>query len=62
MPVQLPYATEGGSPMKFTTAPRDLTTGSPARSLLLYAIPMLASMFFQQAYSLADSWIAGNRI
>lgn len=48
--------------MKFTTAPRDLTTGSPARSLLLYAIPMLASMFFQQVYSLADSWIAGNRI
>lgn len=44
------------------TRPRDLTEGKPLPVLTLYAIPMLASMFFQQAYNLADSWIAGNRI
>lgn len=47
---------------KLTIAPKDLTIGSPAGKLLLYALPMLASMFFQQAYNLADSWIAGNYI
>lgn len=47
---------------KLTVAPKDLTVGPPANKLLLYALPMLASMFFQQAYNLADSWIAGNYI
>lgn len=47
---------------KPTITPKDLTTGSPAKKLLFYALPMFASMFFQQAYNLADSWIAGNYI
>ncbi len=40
----------------------DLTEGVPIRVLAVYAIPMLISMFFQQAYNLADSWIAGNLV
>lgn len=48
--------------MKFTVTPKDLTTGSPARKLFFYSLPMLVSMFFQQAYNLADSWIAGTRL
>lgn len=40
----------------------DLTVGIPVKVLSLYAIPMLISMFFQQAYNLVDSWIAGNYI
>lgn len=42
--------------------PADLTTGHPLKNLTLYALPMLVSMFFQQAYNLIDSWIAGNQI
>ena len=41
---------------------QDLTVGIPVKVLSLYAIPMLISMFFQQAYNLVDSWIAGNYI
>ncbi|MGN0158011.1 MAG: MATE family efflux transporter [Brotaphodocola sp.] len=41
---------------------QDLTVGSPLKVLSIYAIPMLISMFFQQAYNLVDSWIAGNYI
>ena len=29
----------------------DLTVGTPVKVLSLYAIPMLISMFFQQAYN-----------
>ncbi len=42
--------------------PTDLTVGHPLTVLTLYAIPMLISMFFQQAYNLVDSWIAGNQL
>lgn len=48
--------------MKLHIRPKDLTSGSPLICLTLYMIPMFISMFFQQAYNLADSWIAGNRI
>lgn len=41
---------------------QDLTAGKPLKVLSIYAIPMLISMFFQQAYNLVDSWIAGNYI
>lgn len=41
---------------------QDLTVGSPVKVLSIYALPMLISMFFQQAYNLVDSWIAGNYI
>ena len=41
---------------------KDLTQGVPVRVLSVYALPMLISMFFQQAYNLVDAWIAGNYI
>jgi len=41
---------------------QDLTVGTPVKVISIYAIPMLISMFFQQAYNLVDSWIAGNYI
>ncbi len=41
---------------------QDLTIETPLKVLSIYAIPMLISMFFQQAYNLVDSWIAGNYI
>lgn len=37
-----------------------MTVGIPVRVLSVYALPMLVSMFFQQAYNLVDGWIAGN--
>lgn len=40
----------------------NLTEGRPVRVLSRYAVPMLISMFFQQAYNLVDGWIAGNSI
>lgn len=48
--------------MQSLIRPKDLTQGRPLPALTLYALPMFASMFFQQAYNLADSWIAGNCI
>lgn len=42
--------------------PTDLTFGPPLPVLCRYALPMLVSMFFQQAYQMADSWIAGRCI
>jgi len=49
----------GGAKLKNT---RDLTRGNCAGVLCVYALPMLISMFFQQAYNLVDSYIAGNYI
>lgn len=46
--------------MKTNARPKDLTIGNPLTVLLAYSLPMFASMFFQQAYNLVDSWIAGN--
>lgn len=48
--------------MKKYVRTNDLTVGSPLPVLLYFSLPMFASMFFQQAYNLADSWIAGNYI
>ncbi|WP_125142636.1 MATE family efflux transporter [Clostridium transplantifaecale] len=48
--------------MKELIRPKDLTAGRPLPVLLSYSLPMFAGMFFQQAYNLADSWIAGNHI
>lgn len=44
------------------SVPKDLTTGRPLPVIALYAVPMLISMFFQQAYNLIDGWIAGKHI
>lgn len=38
----------------------DLIQGSPAKSLLIFAIPMILGNLFQQFYNMADSMIVGN--
>ncbi len=40
----------------------DMTTGSPAKHILLFALPMLIGNLFQQVYNLADSIIVGNYV
>ena len=37
-----------------------LTLGSPAKSLFLFALPMILGNLFQQFYTMADSMIVGN--
>lgn len=41
---------------------KDMTQGKPAKVLLLFSLPMLLSMTFQQLYNIADSVIAGKFI
>jgi len=39
---------------------QDMTTGSPAKKILLFSIPVLIGMLFQQLYSTVDSVIVGQ--
>lgn len=39
---------------------KDLTVGSPGRSLIMFTIPLFISVIFQQMYNIADSVIAGK--
>ena len=39
---------------------KDLTVGSPAKSLIKFSLPLIVATVFQQLYTLADSIIAGN--
>ena len=39
---------------------KDLTTGSPGKTLLEFSAPLLVCAIFQQFYSMADSAIAGR--
>lgn len=41
---------------------KNMTTGSPFKVLLLFSIPMILSVSFQQLYNLADNYIAGHFI
>ncbi len=41
---------------------RDMTTGSPARLLLCFSIPLLAGNVFQQLYTMADTIIVGRTV
>ncbi|MBE6024378.1 MAG: MATE family efflux transporter [Cellulosilyticum sp.] len=41
---------------------KDMTTGSPTKTLCFFSIPMLLSVMFQQIYNIADSMIAGQYI
>ena len=41
---------------------KDMTTGSPVKTLWLFSLPMLLSVMFQQIYNIADSMIAGQYI
>ncbi len=39
---------------------KDLTVGSPGKSLIMFTIPLFISVMFQQMYNIADSVIAGK--
>lgn len=39
---------------------KDMTTGSPAKLILGFAIPMLMGLLFQQFYSMVDTIIVGK--
>lgn len=41
---------------------RDMTTGSPGKTLLLFAIPMVLGNLFQQLYNIIDSIVVGNYV
>ena len=41
---------------------RDLTIGEPGKVIRSYSLPLFGSMFFQQLYTLADSFVAGRFI
>ncbi len=41
---------------------RDMITGSPGKTLLLFAIPMVLGNLFQQLYNIIDSIIVGNYV
>lgn len=43
-------------------APRDMTVGSPARNILLFAIPLLIGNFAQQLYNTVDAMVVGHYI
>lgn len=40
----------------------DMTTGSPAKHILRFAIPLLIGNLFQQLYNLVDSVVVGNYV
>ncbi|MGE4213494.1 MAG: MATE family efflux transporter [Anaerotignaceae bacterium] len=39
---------------------KDLTVGTPSKTLWLYTVPLVLSTIFQQLYTMADSMIAGK--
>ena len=41
---------------------RDMTVGSPARHIFLFALPLLLGSFLQQLYNMVDSWGVGNYV
>lgn len=43
-------------------ANRDLTIGDPGKVIQNYCLPLFGSVFFQQLYNLADSFVAGRFI
>lgn len=41
---------------------RDMTAGSPAGHIFLFALPLLLGSFLQQLYNMVDSWVVGNYV
>ncbi len=41
---------------------KDLTIGKPSTVLWKFCLPLFGSIFFQQLYNIADSWVAGKFI
>lgn len=48
--------------MKNTTYVADMTTGSPSRHILKFALPLVIGNIFQQFYNLVDSAIVGKYV
>ncbi len=42
--------------------PIDLTEGKPLKSLLIFMLPILLSLIFQQIYTISDSIIVGQNL
>lgn len=40
----------------------DMTSGKPARTLLLFALPMILGNLFQQLYNIVDTMVVGNYV
>mgnify|MGYP001178179360 CR=1 FL=1 len=41
---------------------RNMTVGSPAGHIFLFALPLLLGSFLQQLYNMVDSWVVGNYV
>ena len=39
-----------------------MTTGSPARHILGFAMPLMLGSLLQQLYNMVDSWVVGNYV
>lgn len=51
---------KAGAPPQAGGKRADLTQGSPAKSLLVFALPLILGNLFQQFYNMADTMIVGN--
>ena len=40
----------------------DMTQGSIARHLIMFALPLMAGNVFQQLYNMVDTWVVGNYV
>lgn len=40
----------------------DMTEGSIARHVIMFALPLLAGNLFQQLYNMVDTWVVGNYV
>lgn len=47
-------------PRNASSAAKDMTTGAPAKLILLYSIPLLIGNVFQQMYNMVDTIIVGR--
>ena len=41
---------------------RSMTAGSPAKLILLFALPLFIGNLFQQVYNMADTFIVGRML
>ena len=51
---------ENKSAVKATKTIHDMTTGSPAKLIVQFMIPMFLGNIFQQFYTMADTMIVGR--
>ena len=44
------------------SATKNMTTGSPAKLILLFALPLMVGNVFQQLYTVVDTIVVGNAL